>query len=113
MLATIAPTAAAKPAFPTAAVQACLRAELVEAVRMDASIKGIPLPSSPVQIAKTAIQIDSLVVVEILCAIDPIVGFELPDSVVRAGGYASVEIALDHLMPRIEGLWTKRKGAGP
>ncbi len=110
---TLAPPAPAKAAFPAAAVAAQLRAELIEAVKTDASIKGIALPSAPAQIAKAAVQIDSLVVVEILCAIEPIVGFELPDSVVRAGGYTSVENALGDLLPRIEKLWAKRKGAKP
>jgi hypothetical protein len=53
------------------------------------------------------------VVVDILCAVEPIVVFELPDSVVRAGGYRSVENVLGQLLPRIEKLWMKRKGAQP
>jgi hypothetical protein len=110
---TLAPPAAAKGTFPAAGVEARLRAELIEAVKTDAWIKGISLPSSPTQIAKAAVEIDSIVVVEILCVVDPILGFELPDSVVRAGGYTSVESALGHLLPRIEELWTKRKGAKP
>jgi hypothetical protein len=71
------------------------------------------LPTAPGQIEKAAVQVDSLVVVSILCAVEPIVGFELPDSVVRAGGYVSVESALGHLLPRIEKEWMKRKGAKP
>jgi hypothetical protein len=109
--ATLAPPAVTK--FPAAAVEACLRAELIEAVRIDASIRSISLSSAPEQVARAAIEIDSVVVVEILCAVDPIVGFELPDSVVRAGGYTSVESAVGQLLPRIERLWTKRKGAKP
>lgn len=97
-------------AFPAAAVEARLRDELIEAVKSEASIKGIALPSAPGAIAKTAFQVDSLVVVDILCAVEPIVRFELPESVVRAGGYDSVESALAHLLPRIEKQWTKKKG---
>ncbi len=104
--ATVAP-------FPTAAVEACLRDELVETVKGEAAIKGVALPAAPTQIAQTPFQVDSLVVVSILCAVEPIVGFELPESVVRAGGYVSVDSALEHLLPRIEKLWTKRKGGKP
>jgi hypothetical protein len=111
------PTAPASPSaaasFPKAAVEACLRDELIETVKAEAGIKGVTLPSAPVQVAKTPFQIDSLVVVSILCAVEPIVGFELPESVVRAGGYASVESALEHLIPRIEKVWIKRKGGKP
>lgn len=110
---TLAPPAVRRAPFPAAAVEAKLRTELIEAVKIDASIRGISLPPSPGQIARAALEIDSVVVVEILCAIDPIVGFELPDSVVRAGGYTSVESAVGQLLPPIERLWTKRKGTKP
>ncbi len=94
-------------------VATCLRDELIEAVKAEALIKGIALPSSPAQIANAAVPVDSLVVVSILCAIEPIVGFELPEHVVRTGGYSSVESALGHLLPRIEAQWNKKKGAKP
>lgn len=110
---TIAPVAPTLTSFPVAEVEARLRAELIEAVKAEASIKGIPLPTAPPQIVKAAFQVDSLVVVSILCAAEPIVGFELPDRVVRAGGYVSVESALGHLLPRIEKEWIRRKGAKP
>ena len=85
-------------------------AELIEAIKAEASIRGVSLPAD---MAKAGISIDSLVVVSILCTVEPIVGFELPESVVRAGGYVSVESALGHLLPRIEQQWIKRKGAKP
>jgi hypothetical protein len=99
--------------FPAAAVEAGLLTELIEAVKAEAEIRGISLPTSATQIGKTAFQVDSLVVVSILCVIEPIVGFELPDSVVRTGGYGSVDSALAQLMPRIEAQWQKRKGTRP
>ena len=105
----IAPHAPASPAitapFPQPAVEKCLRDELIEAVKAEAGIRCVALPSAPADIAKTSFQVDSLVVVSILCTVEPIVGFELPDSVVRAGGYTSVESALEHLLPRIERTW--------
>jgi hypothetical protein len=99
--------------FPQAAVEAKLRDELVQAVKIEASIRGTPLPEAPEQMAKAAVHVDSLVVVSILCAVEPIVGFELPESVVRAGGYTSVENALGHLLPRLEKEWAKKKGLKP
>jgi hypothetical protein len=105
-----APPVSTSVTFPLASVETCFRAELIEAIESEASIKGVSLPVSPAEIAKTSFQIDSLVVVGILCAVEPIVGFELPDSVVRAGGYRSVENALEQLLPRIEKFWMKRTG---
>ena len=52
-------------------------------------------------------------VVSILCTVEPIVGLELPDSVVRAGGYASIEGALARLLPRIEAQWARKVGGKP
>jgi hypothetical protein len=82
----------------------------LEAIKAEAAIMGVKLPAAPAQVAQMPFQVDSLVVVSILCAVEPIVGFELPESAVQAGGYASVESALEHLLPRIEKLWTKQKG---
>jgi hypothetical protein len=57
------------------------------------------------------VDVDSLVVVSLLCTVEPHIGFELPESVVRTGGYKSVDAAVEHLLPRIEAEWKKRKGA--
>src|SRR5690242_9838355 len=88
--------------FPLTAVETCLRDQLVETAKAEAMIRGVVLPSAPADVVKAFFQVDSLVVVSILCEVEPIVGFELPESVVRAGGYISVESALKHLLPRIE-----------
>jgi hypothetical protein len=107
---TVAPPSVKIAPFPLA-VEAKLRDELVEAVKIEASIRGMALPAAPADIAKASVHVDSLVVVSILCAVEPIVGFELSESVVRAGGYTSVNSALGQLLPRLEKEWTKKKGA--
>lgn len=96
--------------FPSAAVEANLRSELTEAVKAEASINGVVLPPTSGAIGSTPFQIDSLVVVSILCTVEPILGIELPESVVRTGGYGSVDQALSQLLPKIEAYWKKRKG---
>ncbi|HEU0216570.1 MAG TPA: hypothetical protein VFQ90_07910 [Stellaceae bacterium] len=111
MTATVAPPPIKTAPFPLAVVEATLRDELVEAVKIEASIRGMALPAAPADIAKASVHVDSLVVVSILCAVEPIVGFELPESVVRAGGYTSVDSALGQLLPRLEKEWMKKKGA--
>lgn len=107
---TIAPPAPTTKAFPLAEVEACLRDELIETIKSMAKIKGISLPATTVQIAAASVQIDSLVCLEILCAVEPIVQFELPDKVVKAGGYESVDSAIKNLLPRIQAEWNKNKG---
>jgi hypothetical protein len=108
---TLAPPPVKIAPFPLAAVEAKLRDELVEAVKIEGSIRGMALPAAPADIAKASVHVDSLVVVSILCAVEPIVGFELSESLVRAGGYTSVDSALGQLLPRLEKEWTKKKGA--
>ena len=111
-IATLTPpvSSSATAPFPSAAVEADLRSELIEVVKAEAAIKGVTLPAVSAAIGTMPFQIDSLVVVSILCVVEPLLGVELPDSVVRTGGYGSVEQALAQLLPRIEAHWKKRKG---
>ncbi len=111
-MATLAPTPIVAVAFPTAAVEVCLNDELIHTITSMAKIKGIALPSAASQIRITPVQVDSLVCVDILCAIEPIIGVELPESVVKAGGYGSIDSAIKNLIPRIEAAW-KKKGVKP
>lgn len=109
-MATIAPPAPATKTFPASKVEAGLRAELHNTIKQSAKFKGISIPSDPKQLETIPYQIDSLVCVDILCAIEPIVGFELPEKVVRTGGYGSIDSAIKHLMPRIQKEWNKKNG---
>jgi hypothetical protein len=109
-----APTGATTTGFPNAAVAQCLHDELVAAVTAMAGIKNIPLPSNPSQIPTMPVQVDSLVCVDILCAVEPLLGgIELPESVVKTGGYGSIDSAIRNMIPRIEKEWKKLKGAKP
>ena len=99
-------------AFPAAEVEARLRDELIAAAKVEADLHGTPWPREAAAQRAVSIRVDSLVVVGILCAVEPTLEFELPESVVHAGGYRSVDQAIGHLMPRIEQEWRKRKGGG-
>lgn len=109
-MATIVASPGSVKAFPRVDVEAKLLAELLQQVKSEAAIKGLTLPSSDAAIIKAGIQIDSLVTVDILITVEPILGFELPQHVVRTGGYVSIEAAMAHLMPRIEKQWKKKHG---
>jgi hypothetical protein len=99
-------------AFPKAEVEAKLKEVLLGAAQSDAALKGIALPSDTAGQATASVQLDSLEVVSLLCDIEPIVEFELKDSLVRTGGYSSVNRAMEHLMPRIEKAWEKNGSKG-
>ena len=57
--------------------------------------------------------LDSLSVVDTLCAVEQVLDIELRDSIVRTGGYNSIEKAIDDLLPKIERVWVKKKGSKP
>lgn len=99
-------------AFPMAEVEARLRCELIAAVKQASELGGAPWPQETDAPCAASIEIDSLVAVEILCAVEPVLRFELPPSVVRPGGYGSIDEAVEHLIPKIEREWRKRKGRG-
>jgi len=103
-------TAPAATAFPKAAVETALRAELSQEVASAAAVKGIAVPAAGPGLSAFPWKLDSLRVVEVLCVIEPIVGFELKDELVKTGGYDSIDHAVVHLIPRIEKEWTKQKG---
>ena len=103
---------AATKAFPRADVEAKLRDLLLDAVAADAQLKGIALPADKPGKFAAGIHFDSLGVVDLLCGLESAVGFELKESLVKAGGYKSINDAVEHLMPRIEKAWTKNGSAG-
>ncbi|MFN3475479.1 MAG: hypothetical protein ACK4ZW_15680 [Blastomonas sp.] len=112
-MATIAPTKQGTVAFPKNDVIATLVAELIEVAKAEAQVRGTSLPPDKPKIIKAPIPMDSLSVVDTLCALEPVVGFELRESIVRTGGYSSIEAALEHLVPKIERVWIRKKGSKP
>lgn len=98
--------------FPEAGVEARLRDLLLDAVTADAQRKGIALPADKPGKYAVSIRLDSLGVVDLLCGLEPVVGFELKESLVKVGGYKSINDAVGHLMPRIATAWTKHGSAG-
>jgi acyl carrier protein len=109
---TISKPGTAAATFPKATVEAKLREVLLDAAQSDATLKGVTLPPHTTGKCGAVVQLDSLNVVSLLCELEEIVKFELKDSLVRAGGYTSVNQAMDHLMPRIEKAWEKNGSTG-
>jgi hypothetical protein len=93
--------------FPAEATSAALRAELLASVVATAGMHGMALPPTPGEQCAAPVQLDSLDVVAMLCKLEPIVGITLKDSLVKSGGYRSVDEAMSHLIPRIQAAWDK------
>jgi hypothetical protein len=111
-MATIAPPALTITAFPKGDVIKALIDELLEVAQTEAQLRGMALPQDQTGAMAMSVPLDSLSVVDTLCAIEPVVGFELRESLVRTGGYNSIDDALGHLLPRIEKVWVKKKTKG-
>lgn len=105
------PPAKAGKAFPAKDIEAAIR-DCLDAIGGDQAIlQGTASGDSDGGSGGSGVGpqpvIDSLVVVGVLCEVEPLVPFDLPDTLVRAGGYNSVEEALGHLMPKIKEKWNK------
>jgi hypothetical protein len=99
-------------AYPAIAVATALNDELVTAVRSAAKRKSLVLTNNDKELANTAIDIDSLAVIEILCVLDDILPFQVSECVVRAGGYKSIKDAIEQLVPMVEHEWIKHHNGG-
>jgi hypothetical protein len=97
MASTTAPTTQTIPPYPATAVAAVMQEELLRAVRSRFRRKGQPLPIADDEVVLLAVEIDSLKVTE---------------SVVKAGGYGSIEAAVKHVVSRIETRWNKYHKGG-
>ena len=105
-----AATETKKGTFPRSAVELALRDELTTAAATEAALHGNSLPATPAEAVLAPVSIDSLTVVEVVCAVEPVLGFKPSNATVRPGGYNSIQDAMNHLMSRLERQWRKHKG---
>jgi acyl carrier protein len=98
-------------AFPRADVEARLRAELATQAADEAILQDRP-PSTPMFRSAWEPEIDSLVVVELICAIEEQLGLKLPTSFAPRGGYDSQEDCVRDLLAKSEAVWNQRNAGG-
>lgn len=86
------------PGFPAKAVEDCIRDALEQELGAQTVLRPrIPSACEP--------EIDSLVVIEIICAIEEIVGVSLPSTFVPRGGYDHVEACVADLLAQTRAVW--------
>src|SRR5215831_18370863 len=95
------------PTFPVAEIENHLRGLLADEAKVQAQLRGTGTGSGPSlkRSSKAEPEIDSLVAVEALTAIEPFVPFELSESLIRPGGYTSVDVFIHDLLPKVNNLW--------
>lgn len=73
----------------------------------DSALPGDPPATS--DIMQPSIEIDSHRAVRALITIQEVVKFEIPESAIKEGGYDGIEEMREHLIPRIEALFDKKR----
>ena len=86
--------------FPAAEVEACIRAVL----DAEHAAQQVLRPHAA---SACEPEVDSLVVVEVICAIEETFAIGLPESIAPRGGYADVEACVSALMAEAQVVWTK------
>jgi acyl carrier protein len=98
-------------AFPRAAVEARLRAALATQAVDQAILRDRPPPLSSAR-STWEPEIDSLVVVELICAVEEQLGLTLPASLAPRGGYNSAEEYIRDLLTKTEAVWNQLNAGG-
>jgi acyl carrier protein len=89
---------AAIPPFPAADVEACIREALDLQLRSQQVLR-------PGACSACEPEIDSLVVVEVMCAIEELLGISLPTSFAPRGGYDDVDECISDLLSETNAVW--------
>jgi len=97
--------------FPRAAAEACLRAALATQAVDQAVLRDRP-PPAPLARSAWEPEIDSLVAVELICAVEEQLGLKLPASFAPKGGYDSAEECIRDLLAKTETVWNQRNVGG-
>jgi acyl carrier protein len=86
--------------FPAAEVEACIR----EALHTEHGVQQVLRPK-----ARSACEpeVDSLVVVEVICAIEELLGVTLPTSFAPRGGYDGIEACVSDLVSETRAVWVE------
>jgi acyl carrier protein len=90
--------------FPADEIEACIR----DAVASQAADQALLRPHVAVAAAAGGSwepEIDSLVVVEIICSIEELIGIPLPASFAPRGGYHSVDECVEDLVSATQSVW--------
>jgi len=99
-------------AFPQAEIVSALEEWWADEKAEDALLKNDESPPpSTTSVMAPLVEIDSHRVVRALLTIEPLVGFEIPETVIRSGGYEDIADMTSDLVPRLQKLFEKKAAA--
>lgn len=101
------------PPFPADEIEVCIRDFLAKEVAMQAELLGTE-GTSGIDNGRIGPEplIDSLMVVEMLIELELKMPSPLPDSLVRPGGYDSIDEAINDLLLKLESRWRRHYEEG-
>lgn len=95
-------------AFPAAEVEACIRDALADQASDQAVLRpDRATTATPVAPRSWEPEIDSLVVVEVICAVEELLGIDIPATFSPKGGYDIAEACINDLMSEARAAWTE------
>ena len=86
--------------FPAREVETCIR----EALNAERAAQQLLRPQPP---SACDPQVDSLVVIEVICAVEELLGVILPTSFAPRGGYDDVEACVTDLVAQTRAVWVE------
>jgi hypothetical protein len=86
--------------FPTRDVEVCIR----QALDAEQSAQQVLRPRAG---SACEPEVDSLVVIEVICAIEELLGITLPTSFAPRGGYEDVEACVTDLLAETHAVWAE------
>lgn len=92
--------------FPEADVYAALERWWDEE-KSDAALPGDK--GAVPDIMQPAVEIDSHRAVRALVSLEEVVKFEIPETVIKEGGYETFEEMKEHLVPRVQAIYDKKR----
>jgi acyl carrier protein len=94
--------------FPTAEVETCIRDALADQAADQVVLRpDRGTTTTPVAPRSWEPEIDSLVVVEVICAVEELLGVEISPTFSPKGGYDSTEACVSDLMSEAKATWDK------
>ena len=94
------------PVFPAGEVEACIR----EALANQAADQAVLRPGHPKQISMSRSwepEINLLVAVEVICAVEELLGIELPGTFSPKGGYVNLDACVNNLIAEAKVVWAE------
>jgi acyl carrier protein len=101
--------ASAIQAFPAAAIEEKLRNFFMQKIQVQSQLRGFEMIE---EITTDGLQIfepdiDSITAVTVLCELETLVPFHLPENIIKYGGYQNIDECIEDIIAKLQLRWKK------